>query len=407
MRTSVPRVLNFHPLPSGAYCVSRSTPAGWERGGGRRVFTHCLIVPPDVMGRFANNPFALAEVMSEKRSLARSGVAVSAAEAVSRRRRALRRSTSRSCAGWAIEPGPQSVARLVQQVRGAVCLAIAGSTQPVSLMAGLFSCLPPECRLEFFVFDGPEVLAVATVPHCHAFGTIRPERLWVASYPNVTVLEVGLDAEAVSGPLDGWARLVETGFGHRPRALFRLAGFQTSVRFDAGRPAGPLGCNCWKALDCSNFHAEADEPISEPRPSAGPVARTARPNAGPSTGFRKPPRPPRPHCRSSGRPSNSACTRRKSSKKLEYLDDLVYEAISGQDQFIGTTPHRVAGDSRRVGRRDVGPNRGSSICGTPYRSGRSAPTAKASEIRSRPFTPSRCSACSLRRRDMKAQLVMP
>src|SRR3972149_4240777 len=53
--------VNFHPLPSGAYCVSRTMAAGWEysgRGGGRG-YTHCLIVPPEVLARFADNPFAL------------------------------------------------------------------------------------------------------------------------------------------------------------------------------------------------------------------------------------------------------------------------------------------------------------------------------------------------------------
>ena len=37
---------NFHPLPSGAYCVSRTTSAGWQHDGGQRVHSHCLIVPP-------------------------------------------------------------------------------------------------------------------------------------------------------------------------------------------------------------------------------------------------------------------------------------------------------------------------------------------------------------------------
>ena len=53
--------VNFHPLPSGSHCVSRTTPAGWEYSGrgGARVYTQCLIVPPPVLARFANNPFAL------------------------------------------------------------------------------------------------------------------------------------------------------------------------------------------------------------------------------------------------------------------------------------------------------------------------------------------------------------
>src|SRR3990172_2377840 len=52
---------NFHPLPSGSYCVSRTTPAGWEYSGrgGARVYSQCLVVSTKTLARFANNPFAL------------------------------------------------------------------------------------------------------------------------------------------------------------------------------------------------------------------------------------------------------------------------------------------------------------------------------------------------------------
>lgn len=61
--------VNFHPLPSGAYAVSRTCLNGWEysaRGGGR-VYTQYLVVHPGVLRKFANNPFALltAAVASE------------------------------------------------------------------------------------------------------------------------------------------------------------------------------------------------------------------------------------------------------------------------------------------------------------------------------------------------------
>ncbi len=52
---------NFHPLPSGNWCVSRSSAAGPEYSGrgGARVYTQCLIVPPDVLARYGNNPLTL------------------------------------------------------------------------------------------------------------------------------------------------------------------------------------------------------------------------------------------------------------------------------------------------------------------------------------------------------------
>ena len=55
-----PASANFFQLSSGAYCVSRTTPAGASTAGGAKtVYTQFLVVPPDVLARFANNPFAI------------------------------------------------------------------------------------------------------------------------------------------------------------------------------------------------------------------------------------------------------------------------------------------------------------------------------------------------------------
>lgn len=53
--------VNFFPLPSGSYCVSRTVAAGEEYSerGGPRVFTRCLVVSPADLARFANSPFAV------------------------------------------------------------------------------------------------------------------------------------------------------------------------------------------------------------------------------------------------------------------------------------------------------------------------------------------------------------
>lgn len=68
--------VNFHPLPSGAYCVARTRPMGREPSGrrGERLHTHCLVAAPDLLARFANNPFALLQA-------AVAGGALEAAEA--------------------------------------------------------------------------------------------------------------------------------------------------------------------------------------------------------------------------------------------------------------------------------------------------------------------------------------
>ena len=49
---------NFHPLPSGAFCVSRTVAAGAESSGrGRQIYTQCLVVGSRAFTLFANNAF--------------------------------------------------------------------------------------------------------------------------------------------------------------------------------------------------------------------------------------------------------------------------------------------------------------------------------------------------------------
>ena len=172
--------------------------------GGNASCTHCLIVPPEVLARFGNNPFAVIRAASEQglwrnhdapgprlEPLQLTGGAAAVDEAL--------------LGQLAVDPGPESMAALVQAAREAVCLAVAGACRPAQLMAGLFSCLPPECRLEFSFSTGLKfsprrpfrIVALSGDP---------AERLWVGSYSNVTVLELDnegrleTDAAWTAGP---------------------------------------------------------------------------------------------------------------------------------------------------------------------------------------------------------------
>src|SRR5271157_243477 len=53
---------NFFPLPCGSFCISQTSPAGWEYSGrgGTQVYSHCLIVPAETLRQFANHALALA-----------------------------------------------------------------------------------------------------------------------------------------------------------------------------------------------------------------------------------------------------------------------------------------------------------------------------------------------------------
>jgi GTPase-associated protein 1 len=60
------RSINFHPLASGAQCLSCTTLAGAEysgRGGGR-VYTQMFLLPPDVLPRFAHDPFLVLRALT-------------------------------------------------------------------------------------------------------------------------------------------------------------------------------------------------------------------------------------------------------------------------------------------------------------------------------------------------------
>ena len=53
--------LNFHPLRSGDFCISRTVYAGSEYSSraGLRVYTQMLIVPAAGLAQFENNPFSI------------------------------------------------------------------------------------------------------------------------------------------------------------------------------------------------------------------------------------------------------------------------------------------------------------------------------------------------------------
>jgi hypothetical protein len=317
---------NFYPLPSGAYCLSRTTPTDWEHGVGPRMYTHCLIVPVEVWDRFANNPFALLQVISDH---------------------GLWQQPSEPCppltpflppAGPAlVDPallqqlaadlGPKKVAALVQQARNVVCLAVAGASRPMVLIAGLLSCLPPECRLEFSFATGLKfsprrpfrVVAISDDP---------AERLWVASYPNVTMLDLGQDAMPESTSVDGWSQFIERTLAgkHIPLLAAEIAKRRPDLTLE-DLPA--LGLQLLESLDsaqCCGDSAMA-EATEEAQAVAGGSAHAAhrrfaksraapmaKPVAGPS--------------------SNLGLEAPEVVEKLEHLDDLVYGAVSGQSRAM-------------------------------------------------------------------------
>ncbi len=147
--------VNFFRLPSGAYCVSKTEPAGGEYSGrrGAQVYTQCLVVSPDALARFGNNPFALLTAALAQGSLRIFDELPKDLEPFKLPGRAAAVDQS-VFLQLQSDPGPAWVARLLSLMMAGQPFAIVGHAQPACLLAGLINCLPPSCRTELSFTTG-------------------------------------------------------------------------------------------------------------------------------------------------------------------------------------------------------------------------------------------------------------
>jgi hypothetical protein len=195
---------NYFRLASGAHCVSRTTMAGAEYSGrgGETVYTQFLVLPAEIMARFANSPFAIL------RAAAASG-ALDVFEEVPETLPALRLA-GRSpvvdlglVAQLARDPGPAALGRLMQAALESDQLAVYSTTASEALIAGLVNLLPVECRTSFSFATGL------------IFSPSRPVRLsWLPAEESswrplarrgITLVRLERGAAADETPLAGWA----------------------------------------------------------------------------------------------------------------------------------------------------------------------------------------------------------
>ena len=146
--------INFHPLPSGSYCISRTRRTGTEYSGrGDEVYTHCLVVPVEVLARFSNNPFALVRAV------------------IADGRIEIREHTPRCLPGFALrgkaspvdrhlleelvsELGREKMSSLIDESLQYDPLAIVTTRDARRLMEGLLNCLPLGHRPSFSFATG-------------------------------------------------------------------------------------------------------------------------------------------------------------------------------------------------------------------------------------------------------------
>ncbi len=236
-----------------------TVPAGWEYSGrgGMRVYTHCLIVPPEALAHFANNPFEILHA-------ATSAGALEIRDPVPVHLEPLLLSSGAApvdqslLTGLSAQPGPAAMAVFIQAALDALCLAVAGQPSIGELIAGLLNCLPPSCRLEFsfstgLKYSGRRPFRLIALPGDPG------ERRWLAHQNNVTVLDLIESADLPSIPIDGWARLVERVLASGRTAFF--AAQLSKRRFNLKPEDLPaFGLQLLEDLDAAAFSDSASDP---------------------------------------------------------------------------------------------------------------------------------------------------
>ncbi len=316
---------NFHPLPSGAYCVSRTTMADGDCAcrGRQRSLTHCLIVPPRLLAQFANNPFALIRAALDDGVFANADPASALLEPLS-----LAGSAEANDFTLLTElaeiPGPSNMAALVNVARHSVSLALTGGPSPSKLMDGLLNCLPLPCRTECSFSTGLKFSPRRPFRFV-ALSNDPAEKLWVANHPNVSVFEASRDTPSRGMELDGWACLIERVLASGQIAF--LSAQLSKRRFDLTSDDLPaLGLQLLEELDagsvCEDEGLTDDvQPDRRTAPRAHLAHRLFEKSLLGTTAARA--RDATPSARLAAQAPNVL-------QQLESLDDLVYAAVRGQ-----------------------------------------------------------------------------
>ena len=322
---------NFHPLPSGAHCVSRTTAAGPEYSGrgGLRVYTQCLIVPADVLARFANNPFAVLRAAFAAGVIKTHQNIPARLEPVNLMGRSATVDAT-LLARLVANPGADWLAALVDAALYHETLGLVGGPPAEHLIAGLINCLPPECRTAFsfstgLVYSSRRPFRMVALPDDSA-GRRRAQHQYHLNVFDLS--QAAPPTEAAS--LDGWAR-----FLHRVlqagRTSFLAAQF--SKRRFALTPADlpALGLELLEEWDAASLPEDdgpgAGEPAPHPPAMTDCLGQCQRAHAahqrfeGSASAVQEKPQPKGmrldPHSP-------------ETMEKLERLDDLVFGAMGGK-----------------------------------------------------------------------------
>jgi hypothetical protein len=201
-----PASTNFHRLSSGAYCVSRTTLAGAEYSGrgGAQVYTQFLVVPPELLARFSNNPFAILRAATASGAV---GVGPQIPEVL----KPFQLSGRAAAVDLALlarlgrNPGSAAMATFVQTALASDRLAVAAGSHAEQWFAGLINLMPIECRAEFsfstgLKFSPNRAVRISSLPS-------DPSSWRAIARQGITLLDLGT-ADLSGNQWEGWAGCV-------------------------------------------------------------------------------------------------------------------------------------------------------------------------------------------------------
>lgn len=199
--------VNFHPLPSGHYCVSRTSAAGNEYSGrGVRVYTQCLVVSPETLGQFANNPFSVVRAASGSGLMKQYEKVPDTLEPVPLVGRAPALDPtllSRARRHFGAEP----IASLVQAALHCETMAIVGTSSGELAVAALLNCLPASMRLQFSFSTGLRTSARRPF-RLVALDNDSEERRRAKQNADLALVDFASDSKSGFAPSDDWPRAI-------------------------------------------------------------------------------------------------------------------------------------------------------------------------------------------------------
>jgi GTPase-associated protein 1, N-terminal domain type 2 len=333
--------INFCTLASGVCCVSKTVAAGQEYSGrgGARVYTHFLLVPTDVMTRFANNPFAVLRAAWAKGMLGvhdRWPDDLESFSLVGRSAAVDEGLLAQIAEQW----GAARIALLVQSAMQSGVHLLAGVGNSETLIGGLLQCFPPDCRTEISFTTGlrysprrPFRLA--------PLDSDAAEQRRAARQEGVSVVDLTAAAEAESS-LHPWAEYVAECI-----ASDRLSSFVSQLQ----RPGVTLaqldavGEQLLRQRSLTLAHAASDS--GSPKRGQEPLNKVPDPfspsdtfssSRAESNGAARPPKPrvPRLAVTTGTPPDIHTISDPAAIEQLEQLDDAVYDAINGSVDAMAT-----------------------------------------------------------------------